>query len=47
MMQDIFSFMDEHNLSPLISATFDFENIRQACIALDKGKVNGKIVVKL
>ncbi len=47
IMQDIFSFMDEHTLSPLIGATFDFENIRQACIALDCGKVNGKIVVKL
>ncbi|MBQ8134079.1 MAG: zinc-binding dehydrogenase [Clostridia bacterium] len=47
MMQDIFSFMDEYNLSPLIGATFDFENIREACIALDSGKVNGKIVVKM
>ena len=47
MMQDIFSFIDEHNLSPLIGAAFDFENIRQACIALDSGRVNGKIVVKM
>ena len=47
MMQDIFSFIDEHNLSPLIGTTFDFENIRQACIALDSGKVNGKIIVKM
>ena len=45
MIQDIFSFMDEHNLKPLIGATFDFEYIREACIALDSGKVNGKIVV--
>ena len=45
MIQDIFSFMDEHNLKPLIGATFDFEHIREACIALDSGKVNGKIVV--
>ena len=47
MMQDIFCFIDEHNLSPLIGTTFDFENIRQACIALDSGRVNGKIVVKM
>ena len=45
MIQDIFSFMDEHNLKPLIGAAFDFEYIREACIALDSGKVNGKIVV--
>lgn len=47
MMQDIFSFMDGHQLKPLIGATYDFENIREACIALDEGKVNGKIVVKV
>lgn len=45
MIQDIISFMDEHNLKPLIGAAFDFEYIREACIALDSGKVNGKIVV--
>ena len=45
MIQDIFSFMDEHNLKPLIGATFDFDHIREACIALDSGTVNGKIVV--
>ena len=47
MMQDIFSFMDEHKLKPLTGATYDFKNIREACIALDEGKVNGKIVVKV
>lgn len=47
IMQDIFRFMDEHQLKPLIGATYDFENIRNACIALDGGKVNGKIVVKM
>ena len=46
-MQEIFSFMDEHKLKPLTGAIYDFENIREACIALDKGKVNGKIVVKV
>ena len=47
VMQDIFRFMDEHQLKPLIGATYDFENIRDACIALDDGKVNGKIVVSV
>jgi len=46
-VQDIFRFMDEHRLKPLIGATYDFERIRQACIALDGGKVNGKIVVSV
>ena len=47
MIQDIFSFMDEHKLKPLIGATYDFDHIKEACIALDSGKVNGKIVVIL
>ena len=47
MMQDIFSFIDEHKLKPLTGVSYDFENIREACIALDEGKVNGKIVVKV
>lgn len=47
MIQDIFDFMDEYDLKPLIGATFDFDHIQEACIALDSGKVNGKIVVTL
>ena len=47
MIQDIFRFMDEHYLKPLIGATFDFAHIKEACIALDRGKVNGKIVVEV
>lgn len=47
VMQDIFRFMDEHGLEPLIGATYDFEHICDACIALDSGKVNGKIVVSM
>ena len=45
MMQDIFTFMDQHSLKPLIGAVFDFEHIMEACVALDSGSVNGKIVV--
>lgn len=47
IMQDIFNFMDAHQLRPLIGATYDFENIGAACIALDSGKVNGKIIVSV
>ena len=46
-MLDIFSFLDDHGLSPLIGATFDFDHISDACRALDEGGVNGKIVVVL
>lgn len=46
-MADIYAFVDEHKLKPLIGAVYDFDHIRDACIALDEGKVNGKIVVKL
>ncbi len=45
IMQDIFDFMDEHKLRPLIGESYEFEDIREACIALDEGKVDGKIVV--
>ncbi|MBR1483781.1 MAG: zinc-binding dehydrogenase [Ruminococcus sp.] len=47
MIQDIFTFMDKHSLKPLIGATFDFAHIKDACVALDRGKVNGKIVVQI
>lgn len=47
MMQDIFRFMDEHHLKPLIGATYSFNEIRDASIALDNGQVNGKIVVRV
>ena len=47
MIQEIFSFMDEHHLKPLVGAIFDLDHIKEACIALDRGKVNGKIVVEV
>ena len=45
VMSDIFTFLYEHNLSPVIGAKYDLGHIRDACIALDTGKVNGKIIV--
>ncbi len=47
VMRDIFRFLDEHRLKPLVGAVYSFERIREACDALDSGKVNGKIVVKM
>ncbi len=45
VMSDIFTFLYEHNLSPVIGAKYDLGHIRDACMALDTGKVNGKIIV--
>ena len=47
VMRDIFRFMDERRLKPFVGAVYSFERIREACEALDSGKVNGKIVVKM
>lgn len=47
VMDDIFAFLDEHQLSPMVGAEFDFDHIQDACATLDAGKVNGKIVVTL
>lgn len=44
-IRDIFGFIDKYKLKPLVGAKFDFKHIRDACIALDSGNVNGKIVV--
>lgn len=47
VMDDIFSFIRENHLRPCVGAEFDFSHIREACVALDSGKVNGKIVVEI
>lgn len=44
-VDDIFDFFNHHNLQPQIGQTFNFSDIRSACIAADAGTVNGKIVV--
>lgn len=46
-MDDIFAFIKLHQLEPRRGKTFAFADIRQACIALDTGSVNGKIVVEM
>lgn len=47
IMQDIFDFLTDHHLTPPTGAVYDFAHIREACVALDGGKVNGKIVVEM
>ena len=47
VMDKIFSFICENNLRPCVGAEFDFSEIKEACMALDSGNVNGKIVVKM
>lgn len=46
-MREIFEFLDKHGLRPAVGARFSFEQIKDACTALDSGSVNGKIVVTL
>ena len=47
VMDDIFSFIREHHLCPCVGAEYDFSEVKEACVALDRGKVNGKIVVSM
>jgi NADPH:quinone reductase-like Zn-dependent oxidoreductase len=45
VVDEMFAFIEEHNVQPQAGAIYAFSDIRQACIDLDGGKVNGKIVV--
>lgn len=47
IINDILNFFEEHNLKPCIGKVFSFEDIREALICLDYGKIDGKIVVKM
>ncbi len=47
VMQEIFTFLEEHHLTPDIGRIYDFADIRQACMDMDDKKINGKIVVQL
>lgn len=47
IMDAIFSFIREKDLRPCMGAEFNFSEIKEACMALDSGKVNGKIVIKM
>ena len=45
VINEIFRFMREKTITPVYGARYCFDDIRKACIALDSGKVNGKIVI--
>ena len=47
VMKEIFSFLTNHQLSPIVGANYSFENIAQALSAMDHHKVDGKIVVSM
>ena len=46
VLNEIFSFLGERRFVPRYGAKFAFEDIRDACVALDSGRVNGKIVIE-
>ena len=46
-MDEIFAFLSAHYIVPSYGAHFTFDQVREACIALDSHKVNGKIVVTM
>lgn len=47
IMDEIFAFLREKQLTPTVGNVFDFTQIREAVAAQDEGKVNGKIVVRV
>ena len=47
IMDDIFTFLDQHRLTPCRGPVFDFEHIRDALLAQDNKTADGKIVVKV
>ena len=47
VIDEIFKFIEEKKIIPKVGQVFEFKNIRDALIAQDYGKVNGKIVVKV
>ncbi len=47
LVDSIFAFIREHDLHPTYARCFSFDDIREACIALDEGRANGKIVVRM
>lgn len=46
-VDDLFDRLETNHLLPKIGKTYSFSQIKEACIALDEGKVNGKIVVEM
>ena len=47
IMDEIFAFLSEKKLVPISRKVFGFDEIREAVIAQDEGKVNGKIIIRV
>lgn len=47
VINDIFAFLNVHRIVPTYGEHFTFDQVQDACIALDSHKVNGKIVVTM
>ncbi len=47
VMDEIFAFLNEKKLVPVSGKMFGFDEIREAVIAQDEGKVNGKIIIRV
>ncbi len=47
IMNDIFSFIDEHKITPFIGAEYNFSDISTALYDMDNHRVDGKIVVTI
>ena len=47
VMDEIFTFLREKKLVPVSGKVFGFDKIREAVIAQDEGKVNGKMIVRV
>lgn len=47
IIDDMFNFFKNNEITPIFGKCFDFEHIRDAITAQDQGSINGKIVVKL
>ena len=46
-IDEIFAFVEKHNLIPLVSKTFPFKDISTAHAILETGKSGGKIVIEI
>ena len=44
VVDDIFAFLTAHQLTACIGKRFTFSQIQEACMALDRGEVNGIVV---
>ena len=47
VMDELFAFLNGHHIVPACGAHFSFDRVKDACVALDSHKVNGKIVVTM